>query len=378
MGHENSARESELAANLYAALVASKDFQREFLRLVDAHEPDASGRVDIRFEYTPGTSNKRFDIYLSREDPSLRLAVELKRNEAGLEEEQLREYLSLLGVLQPGGVLRRRRGVPRYAKLVAITGATEQPEVINNLLAAGGGFLKGHLGWLSWFELMDCILDLKEAGEVSDAVDELSRRLEEQGFVSRGSPLPRLRAAERLAPKLMEFDRDSNKLEEVEVLSATLGRLEYQMAKLDFGVTVHVTAKKRNKFQTSRKRTLYVGKPVKVLGQPVKSIGRKFLPNDTIQAFIDTAKKTSGQEAGVGIAFSISRGGWVAFIKPLRGRPLPAGFIPGLASGDREVVQGGGIQGWLLKGRQKQPESTARFLVRAWANYMESTIPAGA
>ena len=90
------------------------------------------------------------------------------RDEAGLEADQLREYLSLLNVLQPGGVLRRKRGAPRYAKLVAITGATEQPEVVTNLLEAGGGFLSGHLGWLSWFELMDCILDLRESGERGD------------------------------------------------------------------------------------------------------------------------------------------------------------------------------------------------------------------
>ena len=71
MGSDNTARESELAANLYAALVASPAFRREFLRLVGAHEPDALGRVDVRFEYTPGASNKRFDIYLRREDPSV-------------------------------------------------------------------------------------------------------------------------------------------------------------------------------------------------------------------------------------------------------------------------------------------------------------------
>jgi hypothetical protein len=33
MGADNTARESELAANLYAALVASPAFRREFLRL---------------------------------------------------------------------------------------------------------------------------------------------------------------------------------------------------------------------------------------------------------------------------------------------------------------------------------------------------------
>ena len=41
MGADNTARESELAANLYAALIASPVFLREFLRLVSAHEPDA-------------------------------------------------------------------------------------------------------------------------------------------------------------------------------------------------------------------------------------------------------------------------------------------------------------------------------------------------
>lgn len=373
MGADNTARESELAANLFAALVASPAFQRKFLLLVGAHEPDAPGRVDVRFEYTPGTSNKRFDIYLRREDPALRLAIELKRGESGLEAEQLREYLSLLEVLQPGGVLRRRRGAPRYAKLIAITGATERPEVVKELLTADSGFLEGYLGWLSWFELMDCILELREANEANDAVEELWRRLEAQGFVSRGSPLPRLRAAERFAPKLMDFAKSSTAHEDLEVLNATLGRLEYQMAQEGFGVTVHVTAKKRKRFDASRKRSITVGKPIKVLGQTLKSPGRAFLPNETIKAFKDGAKKTGGQEAGVGIAFSIARGGWIAFIKPMRGRPLPESFVADLASRDREALGSDGVHGWLLKGRQKQPESTARFLVRAWGKYIGST-----
>jgi hypothetical protein len=373
MGADNTARESELAANLYAALVASPAFRREFLRLTGAHEPDAEGRIDVRFEWSPGSSRLRFDIFLMREEPSMRLAVELKRDETGLEADQLREYLSLLNVLQPGGVLRRKRGAPRYAKLVAITGATEQPEVVTSLLEAGGGFLAGYLGWLSWFELMDCILALRESGERNGAVDELSRRLEEQGFVSRGSALPRLLAAEKFAPKLIEFANRSKEQEELEILNATLGRLEYEMAKQDYGVTVRVTAKKRNRVQVNRKRTLNIGRPVKILGQSLKGVGRAFLPNSEIQNFVQAATKTSAQEAGVGIALSVRYGGWVAFIKPLRGRPLPRDFVKQLASGDREVALKDGVQAWLLKGRQKQPESTARFLVRAWTKYLEET-----
>ena len=372
MGSDNTARESELAAGLFAALVSSPGFKRRFLHLVGAHEPDSDAQIDERFEWTPGDSSKRFDIYLGREDPSLRLAVELKRDESGLEADQLREYLSLLDVLLPGGVLRRSRRASPYAKLVVITGATEQPEVIRSLLEAGGGFLAPHLHWLSWFELMDCIQDLKDAGTEDGAVRKLRRRLEEQGFVSRGSPLPRLRAAERLAPRLVDFATRSKDLEELEILSATLGRMEYQMAKLDFGVTVHITKKKRNKIQVSRKRSINVGRPIKVLGHSVYAVGRAFLPTETIQQFIDAAKKTGGQEAGVGIAFSPTRGAWLAFIKPLRGHPLPDGFVEGLASGSRESATDEGIHGWLLKGRQKQPESTARFLKRAWETYLES------
>ena len=222
---------------------------------------------------------------------------------------------------------------------------------------------------------MDTILDLRNAGESNDAVDELWRRLEEQGFVTRGSPLPRLRAGERFAPRLVEFAAATNDQEELEVLSATLGRLEYQMAKLDFGVSVHVTVKKRNKIQVNRRRTIYLGKSVKLLGQSVRAVGRAFLPTMIIQSFVDTAKKTGGQDAGVGIAFSLTKGAWVAFIKPLRGRPLPPGFAAEFASRDRDPLKGDGLDGWVLKGRQKQPESTARFLVRAWGDYIERTNP---
>lgn len=77
------------------------------------------------------------------------------------------------------------------------------------------------------------ILGLREGGLSNEAVDELSLRLESQGFVSGASPLPRLRAAERLAPRLAEYAEQAELAEEMDVLAATLGRLEYQMAKVE-------------------------------------------------------------------------------------------------------------------------------------------------
>jgi len=168
--------------------------------------------------------------------------------------------------------------------------------VINDLLASGNGFLEDHLIWLSWYSLRDAILDVSAGAAANEALDELALRLEQQGYLSRGSPLPRLRASERFAPRLSEYRKAAAASEELDVLNATLGRMEFQMAKLEYGVAVHVTAKKRNKVHVTRRRTVYLGRPKRVLGQPLRSVGRCFLPNEEIARFVEAAKKTGGIE----------------------------------------------------------------------------------
>lgn len=369
---DDTPREAELAALLNGALVGCNIFQKAILNRIEAHQPDIISGVRVRVEYSPGDSNKRFDLYLNREDPALSIAFELKRDESGLSEEQIREYLALLGLIQEDRSLRRRKNAPKYAMLVVITGATEKPSILEEITAAGQGFLKPNVRWLSWYELMDLIEDLPGDEHNNPLVKQLTDCLSEQGYVSHKDSLPRLRQQEKLLSRILEFSESPDTEGDMLVLDATLGRLEYQMAKLDFGVAVHVTLKSRKK-TISRQRAVKLGRHMSVFGLKLKSIGRTFLPNDEIRVYGNEAKTSKGQKYGVGIGYSVMERGWIAYIIPRKGHPIEDGFVSSRATGSRVEIDHAtsGIHGWLLKGKDKQPEKVARFLRSTWRDYCE-------
>jgi hypothetical protein len=370
---DTSAREAEMASVLSSAMVASPEFLRRLLLRVDAHQPEVTDGIDVRVEYTPAASHKRFDIWVGREDPKLSLVFELKRDEGGVKKEQLVEYLAILKLIQEDRSLRPRRGAPKYAKLVVVTGATESPAAVSEISAAAGGKLAGHVVWVSWYELMDLVEDLPEKDKENPIVQQLSRRLSEQGYVSYADAIPRLRRQERLLSRIADLAGSDAPDDDLSVLEATLGRMEYQMAKKGFGVSVHVTVKGRQRRTLVRQRTIKLGTPLSVFGTGIRTLGRTFLPNGDIRAFEQASIRTRKQESGVGIAFSVHSRGWVAYIRNRRGSPLPDGFVESFSSNDREPLDFSveGVHGWLLKGRQKQPEVTARFLERVWSTYLD-------
>ena len=371
MPKTEAAREAELAAMLYGALVGSLAFRGRFLQRAKAHRAEILEGLKLRVEYSPGDASRRFDIYIRREDPRLEMAVELKRSETGLEEQQLREYLSLLRVLPKDCTLRRRKNAPKYSRLVVVTGATEMPEVIARMREASNGFLQNYLEWCSWYELVD-LLHADEGDVTGPGTSELLELLGEQGYVSERSVLPRLRSQEKILSKLSDVMKADSEEDDMEVLQATLGRMEYEMAKLGYGVTIHVTAGKRGKKTVTRQRQVRVGKPLTVLDTAIKGIGRAFLPNETIRVFHSDSKKTRKQTEGVGLAFSVHQRAWVAYIKPRRGHLLPKDFLTRHQTRERVPLnrEVEGIHGWYLKGSQKQPRRTAAFLDRAWIDYV--------
>lgn len=367
---DESPREAELAALLNGALVGCPSFKNVILSRIGAHQPDVLDGIRVRVEYSPGDSNKRFDLFLSREDPALSVAFELKRDEIGLHEEQIREYLALLGLIQDDRSLRRRRNSSKYALLVVITGATEKPLILNDICSAGKGFLKPHVKWMSWYELMDIIENLPGDDHDNPLVKQLANCLSEQGYVSYKDALPRLRQQEKLLGRILEISELSDTEDDMLVLDATLGRVEYQMAKMDYGVTVHITIRARKK-SISRHRAVKLGKPISIFGTNLKSIGRSFLPNSDIREFEKKTKVTRGQKTGVGIAYSVHERSWVAYIVPEKDKPLPEKFIAEYATRNRIPMDFNsiGIHGWVLKGKDKQPEKAARFLTGIWQCY---------
>jgi hypothetical protein len=369
----DAAREAELAAMLFGALNGSADFRGRFLNRVSAHRADVLDGIRIRVEYTPPGETRRFDIYLVREDPRLEMAIELKRSETGLEEQQLREYLSLLRVLHPDGSLRRRPNAPRHSKLAVITGATEVPEVIQKLQTANNGFLSDYLSWCSWYELADLLSQRAGSGD-NPSTTILLELLKDQGYVSQRSTMPRLRGQEKVFSRLSEVTLTDSDQDEMDVLQATLGRMEYEMAMLDYGVTVHVSVGKRNKKSVTRQRLVKVGRPMNVLGTQIRGRGRVFLPNDAIRRFHDESRRTRKQNEGVGLAYSIHKRSWVAYIKPLKAQSFPDGFIESLCTGERVQLDRAveGLDGWYLLGSQKQPRKAAAFLDRAWKEYLSA------
>ncbi len=372
---DSNARESELTALLHGALLGSRPFRAAFLRRINAHKSEVQDGLRSRLEFQPPNTAKRFDIYLTREEPALTIVIELKRDENRLREDQLREYLSLMGIIPADGSLRRHRNSPKYAQLIVITGATETPEIVTKLLQANNSFLKNHLKWLSWYELADMLTEITVSQSPNPHIDELSRILSEQGYVSFSTALPQLKSQERMLKQLVDTIKSDKLNDEMEVLEATLGRMEFQMAKLNYSVAVRVRVKGRKKVPI-RQRSLKIGKPIRVLGVNIRSIGRAFLPNNTIKDFIESSQKSRNQESGVGIAYSAFNRAWVAFIRPYRGKAIPRGFIEKYATREREILdhKQEGIHGWLLKGRQKHPQSTARFLNRIWDDYHQHTI----
>ena len=350
-----------------------------FLQRVGAHKSEVVDNIRSRVEYQPPGSSKRYDIYIKRDEPTLSIAIELKRDETGLDEMQLREYLSMLRILREDRSLRRSKNSPKYSKLVVITGATEQPEMIKKLMNASGGFLQNHLVWLSWYELSDIITELELEGETlhSPNVKNLAQLLAEQGYVSQEMALPTLREQARTLGALgvVNLDRRVALDNEMEILETTLGRIEYQMAKLNFGLPIQVNVKGRRKKSVSKQRAFRLGHSVKVLGTNARSVARLFVPNDEIEYFYSNAKKTSKQNSGVGLAFSIHSRGWIAVIKPIKQKPLPPDFVQFHRSSERIPIdyKDEGMHGWVLKGTQKQPAKAARFLARAWNDYIERT-----
>lgn len=366
---DNTAREVELMTFLNGALIGSREFRGKLLERVDAYRSESADDILARVEYQPPGASCRYDIYLYRDDPPLHVVLEIKRSDSGLREDQLREYLAQLKIIQPDKALRRRRNAPKSAKLVVVTGATETPGVIDEFHKAGNGFLREYLEWVSWYELADMLADL-EGGADRPHCDQLMRLLASQGYMSHGSTLPRLKTQEKLLSRLSEADSQAAGGEDLEVLEAALGRMEYQMAKLGFGVPVHVTVKGRKR-QSSRIRTTKVGHPLVVFGQNIKGVGRMFVPNPEARAFDAGSKRTAKQDYGVGIAFSVRQRAWIAFIKPQKGHPLTPGFTSQRSTKDRPVLShtAEGVYGWLLKGCEKQPAKTARFLAKTWNEY---------
>ena len=201
-------------------------------------------------------------------------------------------------------------------------------------------------------------------------VEALHERLTEQGYGA--AVLPALRGHERVLPRITSFSYEEAR-EELTVFEATLGRIEYEMAKLDFGVRVRVDIPKRGKPVATRQRNFEIGPPVRFWYRQLKGRGRVFLPNDEIRRFISESSVKREQKSGVGVAFSIKRAAWIAFLIPYSDRKLAAGFVKQHASKERipltqSDVHGGGAA-WLLRGKQKQPLRLARFLKRVWSEY---------
>lgn len=365
-----SIREAALSSALHGAFVASPRFLSAFLSYIGVPRPELVDNIQSQMEYSTGDSSSRIDIYLWREDPALKIALEIKRAEDGLREDQLRDYLSLLKITQDGR-LQKRREAPRNAKLIVITGATQTPEEIEHIRNAAGGKLEAHIQWVSWYRLVD-ILDEVIAEEEQPNLRYLSKMLSELGYVSADSALPALRTHQKILSQIMHLLTDDSVASEMEVLTTTLSRVEYEMGKLGYGVEIRLT-KSGRKLTVKRQRIRKL-KSFDLFGGKIYTLGRAFLPLSVIQTIQTSQKSAKRQDASVGIAYSIPSRSWVAFILPKRGHPLPNSFIDQLATRNRIPIDPKveGFVGWLLKGDQKRPRVVARFLKRVWEAYEES------
>lgn len=370
--NNNSIREVELSSALHGAFIASPRFLAEFLKLIDVPSPEVVENVQSRVEYVTAevNSTSRMDIYLWRDEPALKVGIEIKRAEEGIREEQIRDYLSLLKIIQQDGRLQKRRDAPKNAKLIVITGATETPEQITHIKAASAGAFESYIQWISWYRLVD-VLDEVIAEENLRSLNHLSNLLSELGYISINSALPNLKTYQKVLTNLLDILNDTSIKSEMEVLEIILNRVEYEMWKLDYGVTIRLTKPKTGrKLVTKRRRRINL-KSFDLFGGKIYTIGRAFQPNANIQLFQQRQKQPKSQQAGVGIAYSIPSRSWVAFIQPTREFPISQTFVRELSSKSRIIVDKKieGFDGWILKGNQKRPQVVARFLKRVWESY---------
>ncbi|MEE8403475.1 MAG: hypothetical protein V3R93_06950 [Candidatus Hydrothermarchaeaceae archaeon] len=363
--------EAGLRTDMVSALRASNEFARWLLNEVCKQSAIDQLIVDPHVEQR--LKNSIIDIDLKfRGTTNYRFGIELKLGTADVDIEQLERHLYGLNIMQKNrwALTRFASNEDRVLKLVVITGTANEPKAVNIIRT------KPRFGdkivWISWHKVVDELASLPSDVQDDPNVFPLIDSLKKLGFSPSKFTFQKLSNIDRYTKHIKMVKPIQDRFnEELDILEAVLQRIDYEMNNLHYtqAKSMKITKlprgkidRKLNSFLPARLKRKFEGTPVPLW------IGRLYVPELEIQSLKHLVESKS-ISYGIAIGYDLTDNIWLCHIEPMPKKPIKKELLANaqFKTNEREPVLY--RNGWIIKGRQRNPIKISKFMDAVWKQY---------